>query len=294
MFTAQNPRLAIVLILIATALLAGTTLLAKALGSGTLGPPLHPLQVSHGRFLFAFLGIASAALIWRPRLARPAFVLHAGRTLFGWGGVTLMFAAAARMPLADATAISFLNPVFAMVLAIVFLGEKVGPWRWLAAAIALTGAAILLRPTPAAFQPIALIPLAAALAMGAEVIFMKRLAGREAPFQILLVNNAMGLTIATLAVVWVWTPPTGAQWAGLVAIGLIMATAQAFFINAMARAEASFIVPFSYATLIFATLYDGAVFRVWPDAVSMLGAGVILTGAALLAWREARRPRAVP
>lgn len=289
-----NSRLAVAFMLTATAFIAATTLLAKALGSGVLGPPLHAFQVSHGRFLFASIGIGLVALVMRPRVQRPALGLHAGRTLFGWAGVTLMFAAAAAMPLADATAISFLNPVFAMVLAIVFLGEKVGPWRWLAAAITLAGAVILLRPTPAAFQPVALIPLAAALAMGAEVICMKRLAGREPPFQIMLINNAMGLTLASCAVIWVWTPPTPAQWGGLVAIGLIMATAQAFFINAMARAEASFVVPFSYATLIFAALYDGAIFGQWPDAVSLLGAAVILSGAGLLAWREALRAAPQP
>ena len=61
-------------------------------------------------------------------------------------GVTLMFAAAVYIPLSDATAISFLNPVFAMIFAIPFLGERVGKWRWIAAAISITGAIILLRP----------------------------------------------------------------------------------------------------------------------------------------------------
>jgi len=88
-------------------------------------------------------------------------------------------------------------------------------------------------------------------------------------------------------------PPSPAQWAALAAIGALMATAQVFFINAMARADASFIAPFSYATLIFATLYDALVFGTRPDAVSWLGAVVILSGAGLLAWREARlgKPR---
>jgi len=83
---------------------------------------------------------------------RPDLRIHIGRTLFGWGGVTCMFAAVAFMPMSDATAISFLNPVFGMLLAIPLLGERVGPWRWLAAAMALIGALILLRPGPDTFQ----------------------------------------------------------------------------------------------------------------------------------------------
>ncbi|WP_170582894.1 DMT family transporter [Ruegeria arenilitoris] len=288
---AHNPALAAVLIFCASAFIAGTTLLAKALGTETLGPPLHPMQISHGRFLFAFVVIVAAVGVLRPQLRRPHWGLHVGRTSFGWSGITLMFASVAYIPIADATAISFLNPVFAMVLAIPLLKETVGPWRWLAAAVALTGAIILLRPTPDSFQPAALLALAAAAVIGMELIFIKKLSGRESPIQILLINNAMGLTIASIAVATVWQPPSPAQWAALAGIGFLMACAQACFVNGMARADASFVAPISYATLIFAALYDFAVFRVVPDCVSLLGSGVILTGALILVWREARARR---
>ncbi|SEQ12397.1 DMT family transporter [Thalassovita taeanensis] len=284
----QNPRLAIALMLTATMFIAATTLLAKAIGTGVLGPPLHPLQISQGRFMFAFAAFATGAAAVRLRLERPDMRLHLGRTAFGWGGVTLMFASVAFIPLSDATAISFLNPVFAMMLAIPLLGEVVGRVRWSAAGIALLGALILLRPTPESFQPAALLALGAALSMGMEIVFLKRLSGREAPFQILLINNALGFVIASMAVIPVWVMPTPLQWGALAAIGLCMGTAQVCFVNAVSRADASFIVPFSYGTLIFASLYDWGVFGAVPDAVSVLGACIIIAGAALLAWREAR------
>ncbi|WP_170379147.1 DMT family transporter [Ruegeria atlantica] len=284
----QNPALAALLIVTASAFLAATTLLAKALGTDTLGPALHPLQISHGRFLFAFLVIVCAVGVLRPRLSRPHWGLHIGRTSFGWVGITLMFASVAFIPISDATAISFLNPVFGMVLAIPLLKEGVGPWRWLAAAVALTGALILLRPTPASFQPAALLALTAAAVIGMELIFIKKLSGREIPIQILLINNAMGLTIASVAVSFVFQMPTPEQWIALVAIGVLMACAQACFVNGMARADASFVAPISYATLIFAALYDFAVFGVIPDVVSQIGSAIILTGGLILVWREAR------
>lgn len=284
----QNNALAAVLILSATAFIAATTLIAKALGGDSAGPALHPLQISHGRFLFAFLAISTAAAVFRPRFAPPHLPLHLARTAFGWAGVTLMFASVAYIPLADATAISFLNPVFAMILAIPLLGERVGAIRWSAAALAFAGALVLLRPTPDSFQPAAILALGAAMVMGMELIFIKKLARRENPFQILLINNAIGLVIATLAVLPFWQTPTPLQWALLAALGLCMATAQTFFVNGMARADASFVAPFSYATLIFAALYDLLVFAQRPDAVTMLGAGIIIAGALLLALREAR------
>ena len=288
---AANPPLAVAFMLTATAFIAATMVLAKSLGTETLGPPLHPLQISHGRFLFAFMAIASAAAVLRPKISRPNLPLHIGRTLFGWGGVTLMFAAVAFIPLSDATAISFLNPVFGMLLAIPLLGETVGRWRWFAAFTALLGALILLRPGPESFQLAGLLALGAAIVMGMELIFVKKLANREPAFQILLINNTIGLLIATIAVLPVWTMPTLAQWGALAALGVLMASAQTCFVNAMARADASFITPFSYVTLIFATLYDLVIFNVWPDWISVLGALIILSGALLLAWRE-RRNRA--
>ena len=290
----QNNALAAGLIVLATMFIAATTLMAKSLGTHTLGEPLHALQISHGRFLFAFIGLSVAAAILRPKLAKPHWRLHIARTTFGWAGVTLMFASVAYIPLADATAISFLNPVFAMMLAIPLLREQVGRVRWSAAVLALIGALVLLRPTPDSFQPAALLALGAAMIMGMELIFIKKLAGRENPFQILLVNNMIGLGIATCAVLPVWQPPSTAQWAVLAGIGLCMAVAQTCFVNAMARADASFVAPFSYATLIFAAIYDAAFYGVRPDGVTYLGAAIILTGALWLALREARIKKPVP
>ncbi|MGB7319355.1 MAG: DMT family transporter [Planktotalea sp.] len=285
---AHNPRLAMTLMICATVFIAATTLLAKAIGTGALGAPLHPLQITQARFLFAALSLGGAALVLRPEIGKIHLKLHVLRTSCGAAGVTLMFASVAFIPLSDATAISFLNPVFAMVFAIFLLGEKVGPVRWSAAGIAMLGAVILLRPGSGAIAPGALLALGAALILGLEVIFIKQLSRREAPFQILLVNNAIGLLIATLAVLTVWQSPTVSQWFALAGIGICMALAQTCFLNSLARADASFVVPFSYGTLLFAALYDALIFDVIPGGISLLGAAVIIAGAALLAWREAR------
>lgn len=285
---AQNPVLAALLTLLASAFVAGTTLLAKMLGTDVLGPALSPLQISQGRFIFALMAFGATALVIRLRFTDVAWATHTMRVACGWGGVTLMFAAAAFIPLSDATAISFLNPVIGMLLAIPLLNERVGPVRLTAAAIALLGAMILLRPTPDAFQPAALLALGAAFALGLEIIVIKRLTGREGPMQILLINNVIGVVISSVAAIWFWIAPTPEQWLALCGIGLLMAAAQACFINAIARADASFVGPFFYATLVFAALYDFIVFGVRPDAVSVIGTAIILCGAGLLMWREGR------
>jgi len=288
----SNPSLAAALTVLASVFVAGTTLLAKALGTDTLGPPLHALQVSHWRFLFALLAISTGVIILRPKFIRPAWGTHALRSSLGWGGVTLMFAAAAFIPLSDATAISFLNPVFGMLFAIPFLGEKVGPWRWLSAAIAIAGAVILMRPTSGVLEFGAILALCGAVFMGIELTVIKRLSNGEGPLQILWINNLFGLSIATIAAAFVWSWPNPAQWAALAGIGLLMAAAQTCFVNAIRLGDASFVAPFFYTTLVFATIYDALIFRVFPDGVSYFGSALILISAALLAWRETKRTKA--
>lgn len=289
--TAPDARTAVAFMLAATFFIATSTLMAKLAADPRFGAPLHPLQVSHGRFLFAFLAISTLFALRRHPLERPAYRLHAIRSAFGWGGVTLLFASVSFIPMADATAISFLNPVFAMIFAIPFLGERVGPIRWGAAAIAFLGALVLLRPSAQSFEIGGLIALGAALLMGAEIVAIKRLSGLERPLQILLVNNAIGLTIATLAVLPVWRMPAAEQWLILAGVGLAMATAQFMFVSAMARAEASYIAPFAFCTLIFASAYDTLVFSAWPDGVTLTGALIIIAGAGLLGWRESQLKR---
>ena len=270
----------------ASALIALTTLLAKSLGLGVNGPELHPLQVSAGRFFFAFLAISVFSAIKRPSFKGTVWHLHLVRSICGWAGVSLMFAAVARMPLADATAITFLNPIVAMALAIPLLAERVGPIRWLAAGISLAGALILIRPGTDAFQPAALIALAAAAVMGVEIICIKILSRNEPPVRILLINNTFGAIISVIAASFVWVLPSTTQFFMLALLGITMALAQTLFIQAMKNADASYVIPFSYSTLIFAAFYDFVLFGEVPVSTSLLGAAIIVGGAILLAWRE--------
>jgi len=123
--------------------------------------------------------------------------------------------------------------------------------------------------------------------LGFEGTLIKMLSDREAPLQILLINNGIGAVIALIATSFVWQLPTLVQWLALVAVGVIMAAGQALFIQAMRRADASYVLPFLYSTLIFATLYDFWIYKVVPDNASIIGSGIIIFGGVMLAWREA-------
>ncbi|MFK7763252.1 MAG: EamA family transporter [Roseobacter sp.] len=126
----NTANLAVPAMIGAAALVAMTSIIGKSLGIGPgNGNGLHPLQVSAGRFAFAAITLGFV-LVTVPSI-RPSFngtnwSLHFMRSLCGWSGITAMFAAVAKMPVAEATAISFLSPIVTMGLAALLLKEHVG------------------------------------------------------------------------------------------------------------------------------------------------------------------------
>ena len=73
---------------------------------------------------------------------------------------------------------------------------------------------------------------------------------------------------------------------GLMAVGVVMVTGQTLFLYAMRAGEASLIAPFIYATLVFVMLLDLLVLGVVPDAISLAGAGIILSCGVYIGIRE--------
>jgi len=286
MLRLQPTTQSIVLVLISVALFALLSLVAKLLGTDTLGPPLHPMQISAARFIVALLFLGAIVLVKPVSFDQVPWGLHLRRGIAGWCGVTCLFTAAIVMPLADATAISFLSIIVTLGLSVFMLKERAGPRRWGAAIIALIGALLITRPGTSAFQPVALIALLAAVFIGFEIIFIKQLSGREPVLRILIINNMIGATISAAVISFVWQAPTAAQWLLIILIGFLMIGVQATNILAMQRGDASFVAPFWFATPAFAAVYDYLAFSQIISTPSGLGILLIISGGIFISWRE--------
>ncbi|MEM9577417.1 MAG: DMT family transporter [Pseudomonadota bacterium] len=275
----------------AAALVAMTSIIGKTLGIGAVeATGLHPFQVSAGRFGFALLALVVFLLVSprnRPDFNGTRWGLHTARSLCGWLGVTAMFAAVANMPVAEATAISFLSPIVTIILAAILLKEHVGIRKVAASVLAMVGAALILRPGSDAFQVAGLYALAAAFLMGLEAIFIKRLSDAEPALRILIINNMIGAAVAVTVATFVWVPPTGLQWGLLVTLGVVMVCAQSLFIQSMKRGEASLVIPAFYSVLAFAAVYDLALFGVLPGVLA--GAGCVLIAASAVLLSRSQR-----
>ena len=276
----QNTITSILFMISASSLIAGTTILAKILGTTTLGPPINPMQISNARFFFAFILISIFFMTTKSKIIKPNYKVHLGRSVCGWIGISILFGASSIIPITDATAIIFTNPIFTMLLAIVLLGEKVKPIKWIAVIITFWGALILIRPENNIInhQFIIIILIIGAFVLGLESVFIKMLTLKENPKQILLINNSIGLLISSIPICFIWITPTTLQILAMLGIGSLMLCAQACFIQALRRSKAHFAVPYFYSTLIFVAIYDFFIFNITPDDISFIGASLIIIG----------------
>ena len=276
----QNTVTSVLFMISASLLIAGTTILAKILGTATLGSPINPMQISNARFFFAFILISIFFMTTKSKIIKPNYKVHLGRSVCGWIGISILFGASSIIPITDATAIIFTNPIFTMLLAIVLLGEKVKPIKWIAVIITFWGALILIRPENNIInhQFIIIILIIGAFVLGLESIFIKMLTFKENPKQILLINNSIGLLISSIPICFIWTTPTTLQILAMLGIGSLMLCAQACFIQALRRSKAHFAVPYFYSTLIFVAIYDFFIFNITPDDISFIGASLIIIG----------------
>ena len=283
-----NPS-SIFLMLGASFCFACATILTKSLGTNVFGEGVHPLQIAHSRFLFSFILLVFFWYIFKPKVKFSNVKLHLLRSIFGWVGVSILFTSILYIPVSDATALTFLNPIFAMIFAALIFKEKVGLIRWGAALFSFSGGLLLLRPSlDLSVDPVALLCLFGALIMGLEIICIKVLSGRDSVFTILILNNFFAMCIGTLVVPFFFVLPSFLELSVLLTIGIFMLTGQFCFINSLKGAETSFLMPFFYTTLIFVISLDLIIFNSLPDKISYMGAFIIIFGSIVVAFREWR------
>lgn len=275
--------------------LAILTMSVMDLVAKTLSGELPVVQVVWARYAGQTVIVT---LIVLPRLGQVVRTRYPGlqflRSLFLLMATSMFFFAISRMGLAEATAIMDVNPVLITLGAALFLGERFGPRRALAIGAALVGALIVIRPGSAVFSPAALFPLAAALFYSGFALITRRVGRDESIWTSLFYTALLGAAVLSVAVVPVWVAPTGMALALMGLIGAIAAIGQFLMIRAFTLAEASVVAPFSYAGLIFATVWGALFFNTWPDGPTLLGAAIIVM-AGLYVWHretaDARRAR---
>lgn len=259
--------------------------------------PRYPVPL----LIWARFGVQAAALlIWlAPRMGRGLVATsHLGlqtvRGLLLLVSSVFFMNALRFLPLADATAINYSTPTLVIVLAVIFLDERMTGQRLAMVLAGLVGMLLIVRPGAEIFHGAALLVLCAAICYAFYQILTRRLAHEDSRV-LAFFPAVIGLGLSTLVLPF-YTLPAAVPWrdAALIVIGGLFATVGHFIIVlAFQRAPASALTPFTYAQLLWATLLGWIVFGDFPDTLTLLGMGVIAGSGLLLMWRERLRARAV-
>ncbi len=290
----------LLVVIAAMAYLPGLDVLAKSLAD-----ELPPLQIAFSRFAFQAAMMTAVALVILPRralrLQHPHLLFIPGVSI---AAATLcLFAALVHLPVADALAIFFVEPLLLTLLAVLILGERIGWRRVLAILAGLVGAILVIRPNFLAFGLPALYPLGTALFFSFYVVISRRLVADLGPAVLLMYTGYAGTAVLGVAMLAGWglgfddaTPilPALDQWIRLAGIGFVATTGHLMLTAALRHLAASHVAPFQYLEIVSGTVLGYAFFGDFPDLMSWLGIGVIVGSGLFVYWRESSLEKRIP
>lgn len=220
---------------------------------------------------------------------------HLLRACCGLLGMGMNFFTLTLLPLADQTVLSYTQPLFVILLAIPFLGERPGPRRWAAVLIGFAGVVVVAAGQGAlggGSAPAWAYGLAAAqgAVSAATTLMVRQLSATEASTTIVLWQSLLMTAMTTTILPFVWVAPTGQEWLLLLVMGVLGGFGQVLLTEAFASAQVSSLGPYTYSGLIWAMLIGLLVFGDPPGAAMLLGAALIV-GAGLVVLRGEGRTR---
>ncbi|NYZ63533.1 DMT family transporter [Luteimonas deserti] len=220
-------------------------------------------------------------------LLRIHWPLHLLRGALGVGMIAGFVYGLARMPLSTAYAIVFVSPLMVTALAVPLLGEKVGPRRWTAIAVGVVGVLVVLRPSGEGVATLAgLAVVGGALCYAIASIAVRSLAQRDSPESLVFWFLVLLALFAGVLAWRDWRPLQVEHLPVLALIGVTGALGQVALTHAFRLGEASQVAPLEYTALVWVVLLDLFVWQVLPDAMTWLGAGIIVASGLYMIRRE--------
>lgn len=257
-----------------------------------MGNSLDSLQMVFFRGLFGTLFLLP--IVWRAggwevlRTKRMNF--HLARGLTGSLSLMTIFYALTHMPLADVTGISFSRSLWVIVLAVLFLSEKIRWRRSLATLVGFLGVLVMVRPGPEA-NPAAFAAVLNALFVAMSVVLIKRMTVTEKPLTILFWGTLIPTFVTLPPALVVWKNPTMFDLTLMAIIGAGLSVGHSCLIHGLRVGEATAVMPFDYTRLILSGIAGYIFFFEVPDPYTIVGAIMIVGSTFYIARREARDAR---
>ncbi|WP_323797048.1 DMT family transporter [Nisaea sp.] len=243
-----------------------------------------------GHLLFALILFMPKHGIGLLRAQKPG--VHIIRSVLMFCCTCMFFLAVRYIEVPIASAINFTSPIIVTALAVPFLGEKVGIRRWIAVLVGFCGALIIIRPGGAESHWAMFLVIGTAFFYAVYQVLTRKYASSDSAETSITYIALIGALMTTVALPFDYRLPTSALDYGLfILIGFLGGLGHFLVIKAFRLGEASLLSPLNYGQLLMATLLTFLIFGTLPDAITWLGAGIIVGSGLYITYREAQRAR---
>ncbi|MFO1089291.1 MAG: DMT family transporter [Hyphomicrobiales bacterium] len=272
--------------------LSGVLFVAMTAAVRLAGSSMPIAQSAFIRYLFGVLLVIPVLVKLRPKVPTGHSALYfLLRGLAHGGAVMFWFYAITRIPLAEVTALSYTTPVFVVIGAALFLGERVSLERIAAMAVAFAGVLIVLRPGFATVEWGQLAQLASAPLFAASALAAKQLTKTEEP-ALIVAMLTIGCTLVLMVPALLdWQTPKGGELFWLFLTAIFATAAHYCQTKSYHAAPITVTLPISYLQIVWSTIAGLMLFGDHPDAGVFIGGGLILTAVIVITRREATRAR---
>lgn len=215
--------------------------------------------------------------------------IHASRAVVHLGGQFCWMYALGALTLATVFAIEFTMPVWAAILAALFLGERLNRGRIVQLVLGLAGIAVILRPGFGEFHPAALIMVLGSMLYASSMIFTKHLSASDSALTVIFWMSAIQLPLTFALAAPVWVAPVLADLPWIVAVGSGSFIAHYSMTRAMKLADATVVTPIDFIRLPLIAVVGALVYGEPFDPIVIAGAAVIFAGTYYSLSRETLR-----
>ncbi len=258
-----------------------------------LGQEIHSFQISFVSSVVGLVFLVVLSIFRKQRLyqaQRKRLLIFRG-FLLAISNVIYFFALTLT-PLVEATSLSFVGVVFAVIISVIFLGESMYFHRWVSVMVTFVGIIAILRPGYIEASLGVYAVLLSSLTWGLALVVAKVLSRTETPVVILTWSLLVTIFVSVFFAIPVWTPMTLLQSVETILIGLLWAIGQLAMTKSLQMYDATVVIPVNCTRLVWAAVIGMLAFHEFPSLWTIFGSVLIVFAIIYLSQSEVRKIRA--
>ncbi len=267
----------VLLVIFAEAVLVATGVLIRTVAEALSVAQLVFLRNAFGLLIMLPLVLGAKGIT----LKTSRIHLHLGRALVGVSAMSCLYYGWTHLPLGTAALLKQTAPLFMPLLALWFLKEKIHPVLFWALPIGFVGVALVLNPANAGLQLAVLIGLAGAVLGAQAKIFVRKMKDTEPSRRVVFYFSLFASLFSAPFALKGWVALGWLELAGVVGIAALSTLAQLSMTKAYHSAPAGYLGPFTYSSVIIASLVGWFLWDETLATLTMVGMGLIVLGGVL-------------